>query len=79
MRSEINCKEVMSHICESLGEDFDSPKCSEIRAHLNECQGCRNYFKTVEMTINFYKRYKIEMPEDAHQRLLKYLGINEEE
>lgn len=79
MKNEINCKEVMGHICESLGEDFDSPRCIEMKAHLQECQGCSNYFKTVEMTIDFYKKYNVEMPQEAHQRLLKYLGINEEE
>ena len=25
------CKEVMSHICDSLGEDLDSPKCTNIK------------------------------------------------
>lgn len=79
MKNDINCKDVMSHICESLGEDLNSPKCFAIKTHLNECQGCSNYFKTIEMTIDFYKKYNVEMPQKAHQRLLKYLGINEED
>ena len=51
------CKEVMSHICDNLGEELDSPKCIEIKAHLETCENCRHYFKSVETTIQFYKKY----------------------
>lgn len=75
---KITCKEVMSHICDSLGEDLDSPKCIAIKNHLDECPDCSNYFKSVEKTIEFYKKYDVELPKNAHTRLLNILGLDEE-
>ena len=75
---KITCKDVMSHICESLGEDLDSPKCIEIKSHLNECPDCSNYFKSVEKTIDFYKKYNVELPPEAHNKLIDFLGLNEQ-
>ncbi len=75
---KITCKEVMNHICDSLGEDLDSPKCIAIKNHLDECQNCSNYFKSVEKTIEFYKKYDVEIPKEAHTRLLDILGLDED-
>ncbi|MDP4116032.1 MAG: hypothetical protein Q8903_07850 [Bacteroidota bacterium] len=74
--NEIKCKDVVNHICESLGEDLNSAQCIAIKKHLGECKNCASYFKTVEMTIDFYKKYNVELPEDAHDKLLKSLGLN---
>lgn len=70
---KINCKEVMSHICDNLGEDNDSPRCMEIKAHLEECGCCQKYFKSVDSTIKFYKEYNVEVNEDVHKRLMDFL------
>jgi predicted anti-sigma-YlaC factor YlaD len=75
MKENISCKEVMSHICESLGEDLNSEKCMAIREHLEDCPGCKNYFSSVEQTISFYKMYDIKMPDEAHNRLMEKLGL----
>ena len=77
MSEKITCKEVMQYICESLGEDLDSDKCVEIKNHINECTGCSNYFKTVEITIDCYRKYNVEIPKDAHSRLMKFLNLDE--
>ncbi len=73
------CKEVMSHICDSLGEDLDSPKCIAIKNHLDECPDCSNYFKSVEKTIDFYKKYNVDLPVEVHSRLINFLGLDEKE
>lgn len=78
MKSEVSCKEVMKHVCESLGEDLNSESCRNIKVHLDECQGCQNYFISVEKTIDFYKNYNIEITDDAHNRLMSFLGLSEE-
>jgi predicted anti-sigma-YlaC factor YlaD len=78
MKNEINCKDVMKHVCESLGEDLNSESCRNIKQHLDDCPGCQNYFKSVEKTIDFYKDYNIKMPDDAHNRLMSALGLSEE-
>jgi predicted anti-sigma-YlaC factor YlaD len=53
------CKDVMQHICESLGEELNSDKCIAIKQHLDNCTDCKSYFKTVELTIDYYKLYKV--------------------
>jgi predicted anti-sigma-YlaC factor YlaD len=73
----VNCKDVMSHICESLGEELQSERCKAIRAHLDECRSCQQYFSSVEQTIGFYRKYEINLPEDAHGRLMKSLGLED--
>lgn len=75
MKEQVNCKDVMSHICESLGEELHSEKCQLIKEHLDNCPGCQNYFNSVEKTIKFYKLYNIQMPDEAHSKLMQKLGL----
>jgi predicted anti-sigma-YlaC factor YlaD len=72
---KITCKVVMDHICENLGEDLNSEKCIAIKKHLDSCEDCKNYFSSVERTIKFYREYNIEIPNEAHERLLNVLGL----
>ena len=76
-KDKVNCKDVMNHICESLGENLNSDRCIEIKKHLKVCSGCQNYFETVEITIDFYRKYNVKMPEDAHDRLMKFLDLDD--
>ncbi|MDZ7764232.1 MAG: hypothetical protein U5K00_07360 [Melioribacteraceae bacterium] len=76
---KVNCKEVMSHICDNLGEDLDSPRCVEIKTHLDECESCQKYFKSVDTTIQFYKKYNVEVDDDTHNRLIEFLGLDEDQ
>jgi len=78
MKNKIQCKDVVNHICENLGEELNSPKCVEIKNHLENCGSCRNYFHSVETTIQFYKNYNVELNKDSHNKLLNILGLNEE-
>lgn len=76
-KAEITCKEVMKHVCESLGEDLNDEKCLNVKKHLDACPHCREYFKSVEITIECYRKYNVEVPEEAHSRLMKVLGLEE--
>ncbi len=71
------CKDVMQHICESLGEELNSVKCVAIKNHLDSCSDCKSYFKTVELTIDYYKQYKVEIPKEAHSRLMNFLDLSD--
>lgn len=73
----VTCKEVMHHICESLGEDLNSEKCIAIKDHLDECSDCKSYYETVEITIDCYRKYNVKMPKDAHERLMKFLDLDD--
>ena len=75
---KVNCKEVMNHICESLGEDLNSPKCVNIKTHLENCPSCQKYFKSLDSTITFYKKYNVELDDSGHRRLLSVLGLEDE-
>ena len=77
--NKVNCKDVMSHICDSLGEDLNSPKCVDIKAHLEGCPSCQKYFDSVASTITFYKKYNVELGDDGHHRLLSVLGLKDSE
>ena len=73
------CKDVMQHICKSLGEELNSDKCVAIKLHLDNCSNCKSYFKTVEVTIDLYKKYNVEIPKEAHSRLMNFLDLNDRE
>lgn len=77
-QEKVGCRDVMSHICESLGEEIDSPKCIAIKEHLNNCDACKNYFKSVELTIDYYRKYSIKLSAPAENKLLSILNLNEE-
>jgi predicted anti-sigma-YlaC factor YlaD len=74
---KVDCKEVMNHICDSLGEDLDSPKCVNIKTHLEHCPSCQKYFESVDSTITFYKKYNVVLDNTGHQRLLSVLGLED--
>ena len=76
-QNSISCKEVMAHICDSLGEDLNSPKCVNIKSHLEGCTSCQNYFNSVDSTITFYKKYNVELDNEGHNRLLSVLGLDD--
>lgn len=76
-KHSINCKEVMEHICENLGEDLNSDRCLNIKQHLEDCDKCQGYFKSVDTTIKFYKEYNVNLSQDAHSRLLNTLGLED--
>lgn len=75
--TNIPCKDVMKYICEDLGEDVNSSRCKKMKAHLEECDSCRNYFKSVESTVQFYKKYNVELSPERHERLLDKLGLGD--
>ena len=74
---KMKCKDVISHICENLGEEKNSDKCIELKKHLEECPCCQNYYNTVGKTIELYKCCGDELSEDAHKRLMEKLGLTE--
>lgn len=74
---KVSCKEVMNHICDSLGEELDSPKCVAIKEHLEHCDSCQKYYNSIELTIDLYKKYNINVSDEVHNRLMDKLGLNE--
>ncbi|MBI9071889.1 MAG: hypothetical protein JEY94_09840 [Melioribacteraceae bacterium] len=76
-QTKVSCKDVMSHICDNLGEDMDSPRCKAIKEHLDNCDGCQNYFSSVNGTIGLYKEYNAKLSKEGHSKLFDCLGLSE--
>lgn len=71
------CRDVMAHICDNLGEELNSEKCVLIKAHLENCDNCQHYFNSIETTIEFYKKYNVNLSVEGHERLIEFLGLKE--
>lgn len=78
MSKEVTCKDVMRYICECLAEDTSSERCLSLKSHLEECKDCTEYFKSVELTIDCYRKYNVDIPGDAHKRLMNFLNLEDE-
>lgn len=74
-KNKVSCKEVMLHVCESLGEELNSPKCVTFKMHLESCTHCQNYFSSLESTIKYFRQYKIELPDESHKKLMTLLSL----
>lgn len=78
MSKEITCKEVMKYVCQCLAQDVSSSRCRELKEHLDDCTTCQEYLKSVEVTIDCYQKYNVEMPQDTHKKLMSFLDLEEE-
>ncbi|MEN8192280.1 MAG: hypothetical protein ABFS12_05655 [Bacteroidota bacterium] len=67
----------MNHICDNLGEDLDSPKCTQIKTHLEHCDKCQRYYKSIKVTIQSYKTYEVKITDDVHKNLMDFLGLDD--
>lgn len=78
MKEKVSCKEVMSYVCECLAEDISSDRCLALKEHLEECADCKQYLKSVELTIDCYKNYNAELPKNVHKKLMNFLNLSDE-
>lgn len=76
-KNNLTCKEVINQLCEHLGELPDSPVCIAIQDHLKECENCNNFYDSLEKTVVLYRNYSADLPEGAHERLMKILKLVE--
>lgn len=68
------CKKVYQHICESLDEDLDTPRCRAIKRHIESCPNCRTYMASLKKTIRLYRALPLgPTPRVAHARLVAAL------
>jgi anti-sigma factor RsiW len=68
------CKKVYQHICESLDEDLDTPRCRAIKRHIESCPNCRTYMASLKRTIRLYRALPVaRTPRAAHARLAAVL------
>jgi hypothetical protein len=78
MSKKVSCKDVRKYVCQCLAQDTGSERCKALKKHLDECDDCLNYFKSVEITIDCYRKYNVDLPEDTHKRLISFLNLEED-
>jgi predicted anti-sigma-YlaC factor YlaD len=72
----MKCKGVYHYICENLDADVNSPKCREIKRHLDSCPDCSAYLDSLKKTILLYKRQSgPSVPMQTHRHLHKAIQI----
>ncbi len=68
----MTCKKTYRYICDNLDERLDSPRCRQIRQHLENCPKCRAYLDSIKKTVALYKAgIAPDIPASAHRRLMK--------
>ena len=75
MKEEVTCKEVMRYVCECMAQDTSTERCIALKEHLENCENCQQYFKSVELTIDCYRKYNVKVPEDVHKKLMDFLDL----
>jgi hypothetical protein len=78
MSETVSCKDVMRYVCECLAEDTGSERCIVLKDHLDTCDYCKEYFKSVKLTIDCYRKYNVDLPKDVHRRLMDFLNLEDE-
>ena len=71
----MKCDKVYLHICDHLDEEITSPRCRQIKQHLEECPNCRAYLDSLKKTIVLYKAMpEPSVPAGTHRELLKTIS-----
>jgi predicted anti-sigma-YlaC factor YlaD len=52
LHAMLNCKELLTAICESVEGDQAAPSCEEIRRHLDGCPECRQVYENLRHTVD---------------------------
>ncbi len=72
----MNCRKVYRYICDNLDEKLDSPRCRQIRRHLDGCPECQEYLKSIKLTVKLYRAAPPpQIPAATHNRLMKVLNL----
>lgn len=77
MKETVSCEEVMRYVCECLAQDTSSERCLALKEHLDDCDDCKEYFKSLKLTIDCYQKYNVELPDKAHKKLMDFLKLKE--
>lgn len=71
-----DCKKIVERVCNDLAENINSPLCSELKVHLEECDQCRQQIETMRGTVGLFQCLEArKVPIEVHQRLAKLLNV----
>ncbi len=73
----VRCKEATTYVCEYLDEQVDSPRCRQIRKHLQECPDCTAYLYGLKKTITLYRALpNPRVSQSTHNKLFAALNLD---
>ena len=71
-----DCDKIIDRACKDLAEDVNSPLCTELKTHLEECNQCREQIETMRGAVNLFQCLEArQVPIEVHQRLAKLLNV----
>jgi hypothetical protein len=73
--NEPNEKQLIKMICDNLGEDLDKLKTDDLKHAVKSSDKCMKLIKSLDLTVECYKKYNVEVSEDMHKRLMDFLGF----
>jgi len=72
----MRCKQAYKFICENIERDLNSPRCRQIKKHLDGCPDCRAYLESLRGTVRLYKGAPTpRMPHSVHTQLIKAINL----
>lgn len=67
-----DCKDAYLFICDNLDENLESPRCRQIRRHLDSCPACRSFLQSVKRTVSLFRTEPTpHVPAATHRVLMK--------
>ena len=74
--NRMKCSTIFRHICEHLDADLRSPRCREIKAHIDGCKNCTVYLASLKKTISLYRCYPVPaIPRRARKKMFAALTL----
>ena len=55
----VTCRSVFIHLCDNLDKGLNSPRCRQIKQHLDGCADCVAYLESLKSTIELFRRYPL--------------------
>lgn len=76
-KDNLTKEELMKYICSNLGENLEFFKNDEIKKLVANSEECKKLLKSLDITIECYRNYNVEVSKESHERLIDYLGLKE--
>jgi hypothetical protein len=72
----VKCDQVYLHICDNLDQKIDSPKCREIKKHIQACPDCQAYLDSLKKTVAIYRALPVpQLSKKAHRDLFSTIRV----
>jgi anti-sigma factor RsiW len=75
-----NCQEILGQLNAYIDGELDTYLCTHLESHLETCTDCQVVLDTLKKTIELCQQdgQEITLPQDARQRLLASLGLDDD-